>query len=662
MKKLFPFIGLLIFLMSCDWTPKNQEEKLDYNIYFGDRIAGKQEIWTDEQGFQRYFFEFNDRGRGPRYEEKIKLDENGMKIFHEIIGHNYLKDSVYEVFDVQEGKASWESGSEDGSINFEGDVHYANMDGAIGAYEVLVNALIDASEQSMNLLPSGQAKLTSLTEYKVGDRELSLAEISGFSFTPSYYWMDENMRFFATVSSWFTCIRVGEEGLKEELQKIQEEKEANYLKGLASKYTGKPEKGILIENVRLFDANTGELVPNKNVIIEGNKITQISNYGGATPKGLEVIAGEDLTLFPGLFDMHTHISNTDGILHLAAGVTSVRDMANSFDLPDLKAEFESNELIGPRIVVMCGFVDQAGPYAGPTGKIVETLDEGLEAIQFYKDRNYQQIKLYSSIDPAWVKELTKKAHELGMRVSGHIPAFMIAEQAVRDGYDEIQHVNMLALNFLSDTIDTRTPLRFSMIAEHTHALDTEGPEFKQFVKLLMEKEIVVDPTVSIFEGMLTTKAGDPNPSFEAILDRLPVQVKRGYYGGGLPIPDGKEAQYKASYQKLLDIVRELFYNNVTIVPGTDAMAGFGLHRELENYVRAGIPEWEVMRIATIISAEVCGKKDELGSIEEGKMADMFLVKGNPLENISDVRKVVLTIKDGLIYKPEQLYQSIGVKP
>ncbi|MDW3646964.1 MAG: amidohydrolase family protein [Bacteroidia bacterium] len=662
MKNILPILCLLFLISSCDFGPKKQEVKLDYNIYFGDRLAGKQEIWKDEQGFQRYVFEFNDRGRGPRYEEKIKVDENGIKIFHEIIGHNYLKDTVYEVFDVKEGKASWESGSEDGSMNFSGEAHYANMDGSIGAYEVLVNALSNASDQSMPLLPSGQAKLSSLTSYTIGNRELSLAEINGFSFTPSYYWMDENMRFFATVSSWFTCIRVGEEGMKEELQKIQEEKEAGYLKGLASELTVKPEKGILIENVKLFDANSGQLIPNKNVIIEGNKITQISNYGGATPKDLEVISGDELTLFPGMFDMHTHISNTDGIMHLAAGVTSVRDMANSFDLPDLKAEFESNELIGPRIVVMAGFVDQAGPYAGPTGKIVESLEEGLEGIQFYKDRGYQQIKLYSSIDPAWVKELTKKAHELGLRISGHIPAFMTAEQAVRDGYDEIQHVNMLALNFLSDTIDTRTPLRFSMIAENTHALDTEGTEFKNFVKLLMDKNIVVDPTVSIFEGMLTTKSGEPDPSFEVILDRLPVQVKRGYYSGGLPIPEGKDAQYKASYQKLLDIVRELFYNNVTIVPGTDAMAGFGLHRELENYVRAGIPEWEVMRIATIVSAEVCGKKEELGSIEEGKMADMFLIDGNPLENISDIRKVVLTIKDGLIYKPDQLYKSIGVKP
>ncbi|MEL6253876.1 MAG: amidohydrolase family protein, partial [Bacteroidota bacterium] len=604
----------------------------------------------------------NDRGRGPRYEDKIKLNENGIKIFHEIIGHNYLKDSVYEVFDVKEGKASWESASEDGSMNFGGEVHYANIDGAIGSYEVLVNALIDAPEQSMALLPSGKATLTSLTKYTVGNRELNLAEINGFSFTPSYYWMDENMRFFASLSSWFSCIRVGEEGKKEELQKIQEEKEVAYLKGLVSEMTQKPEKGILIENVRMFDANSGQLLPNKNVIIEGNKITQISNYGGATPKDLEVISGDELTLFPGMFDMHTHISNSDGILHLAAGVTSVRDMANSLDLPELKAEFESNELIGPRIVVMAGFIDQAGPYAGPTGKIVENMEEGLEAIQFYKDRGYQQIKLYSSIDPSWVKDLTKKAHELDLRISGHIPAFMIAEQAVRAGYDEIQHVNMLALNFLSDTIDTRTPLRFSMIAEHTHELNTEGPEFKKFIKLLMDKNIVVDPTISIFEGMFTTKSGEPDPSFEAILDRLPVQVRRGFYAGGLPIPEGKEAQYEASFLKLLDIVRELFFNNVTIVPGTDAMAGFTYHRELENYVRAGIPEWEVLRLATIISAEVCEKNEELGSIEEGKLADMILVDGNPLENISDIRKVVLTIKDGLIYNPEQLYKSIGVNP
>ncbi|MEX0359394.1 MAG: amidohydrolase family protein, partial [Allomuricauda sp.] len=253
------------------------------------------------------------------------------------------------------------------------------------------------------------------------------------------------------------------------------------------------------------------------------------------------------------------------------------------------------------------------------------------------------------------------AHDLDMKLSGHIPAHMLAEDAIKDGFDEIQHVNMVALNFLSDTIDTRTPLRFSAVAENTHNLDLDGVEFKAFVQLLKEKEIEIDPTVSIFEGMFSTKAGEPDPQFEAIIDRLPIQVQRGYYSGGLPIPEGKEQQYKDSFAKLLEILENLHSNGVTLLPGTDAMPGFALHKELENYVKAGIPANEVLQLATIVSAKNVGMDDRLGSVEKGKMADLVLVDGNPVENISDIRRVELTIKDGKVFDAKKLYESLGIQ-
>jgi imidazolonepropionase-like amidohydrolase len=91
------------------------------------------------------------------------------------------------------------------------------------------------------------------------------------------------------------------------------------------------------------------------------------------------------------------------------------------------------------------------------------------------------------------------------------------------------------------------------------------------------------------------------------------------------------------------------------------MSGFVLHKELENYVKAGIPPSEVLRMATILSARVIGVEDKLGCIEEGKLADLILVDGNPVKNISDIRRVELTIKDGNIYNSADLYAAVGVK-
>lgn len=171
------------------------------------------------------------------------------------------------------------------------------------------------------------------------------------------------------------------------------------------------------------------------------------------------------TLLPGLWDMHTHISRTHGLLHLAGGVTTVRDLANDTDeLIETKKLYDTDAVLGPRII-LAGFMDGSGKYTGPTKVVVDTEEQAVAAMNRYVELGYEQIKLYSSIKPELVDPIAKAAHARGLRVSGHIPAFMTAEQAVRAGYDEIQHINMLVLNFLFDKVqDTRTPARFSAIA------------------------------------------------------------------------------------------------------------------------------------------------------------------------------------------------------
>ncbi len=638
-------------------------DSLSYNIYFGDRIAGYQNSWKDDGGDYRFEFEFNDRGRGPYYDEIIRLNDQGTIEYQQILGHNYLKDTVAETFEVTGTRASWTSSSESGFAEFGGNAYFTSINGSFGSNELLIRELLKRGAKEIDLLPSGNVKMVSVDDHTFGDTlNLKLITLTGFSFTPSYLWMDDDNRFFASTSNWFSCIQVGYDSLRNDLFEIQENAENQYFLDLAASLTKQPEKDVAFSNVNVYNPDLRIIEDDQTVIVRGSDIIEAGPSSEVQVEDeAEIIDGKGMTMMPGLFDMHVHIGKTDGLLHLAAGVTSVRDLANALDLPDLRKKFESNALIGPRIVTMCGFIDQAGPYAGPTGKIVETLEEGLEAIDFYKERGYEQIKLYSSIDPGWVKSLTKKAHDVDMKISGHIPAYMTASQAVEDGYDEIQHVNMLILNFLSDTIDTRTPLRFSMVADYGHAINTDGTEFKSFIQLLKRKNTIVDPTVSIFEGMFRTKAGEPDPSFAMILDRLPVQVKRGFYSGGLPIPDGKEQRYYDSFDKMLEFVRKLHENEIPIVPGTDAMAGFGLHRELENYVKAGIPEKDVLYYATLGSAKVVGREKDLGSIATGKKADFILVDGDPLSDINDIRRVVLTVKDGNIYDPKELYSAIGVK-
>ena len=110
------------------------------------------------------------------------------------------------------------------------------------------------------------------------------------------------------------------------------------------------------------------------------------------------------------------------------------------------------------------------------------------------------------------------------------------------------------------------------------------------------------------------------------------------------------------------MLRKLYDNGVTLVPGSDSLPAFTVHRELEVYVEAGIPAAAVLRMATLGSARVVGVDERTGSIEVGKDADLILLDGNPLDDMSAVRRATLVIKGATAYRPEELYRAIGIKP
>src|SRR5262249_31288270 len=121
---------------------------------------------------------------------------------------------------------------------------------------------------------------------------------------------------------------------------------------------------------------------------------------------------------------------------------------------------------------------------------------------------YAQLKIYSSIKPALVPTLTKLAHARGLRVSGHVPSGMTATDAVKAGFDELQHANFLVLNFLADEVkDTPPPARFTAVADKAATLDLTSPKMRSFVKLLVEHKTVLDPTLNAFEDMFTARRG-----------------------------------------------------------------------------------------------------------------------------------------------------------
>jgi len=224
-------------------------------------------------------------------------------------------------------------------------------------------------------------------------------------------------------------------------------------------------------------------------------------------------------------------------------------------------------------------------------------------------------------------------------------------------------MNFVFLNFWGDSIkDTRTPLRFTAVAERASSLDLGSQRVQDFIALLKRRNVVVDPTINIFEAFFQGRTGTILPGYEIVADRLPPVVRRGLLGGGLPVPEGKDSLYLAAFPPMLKMLKMLYDAGVPIVAGTDGSAGFALHRELELYSRAGIPNAEVLRIATIGAATVLGKQATMGSIKAGKLADLIVIDGDPVKNISDIRRVELTMKDGVMFESAKVYGSLGVKP
>jgi len=640
-------------------------DTLRYTFLSASRPSGVMKVWTSG-GERQVFFEFNDRGRGPRTMTRMRLGADGIPTRVDITGHDYLKSAVDERFAIADGVASWKSSAEEGTAPARG-AFYATFNGPPEEGAVLARALLAAPGRTLALLPAGEARIDSvgaLTVTANGERRtVTQYAISGLGFSPWRVWLDERGDFFASGGNWSMTVREKWESVQPALVKAQEADDAKRAQALATKLARRPRGPLVFRNATVFDAERATMVPHSTVVITGNRVTAVGPDGSVTePAGATVIDAAGKSLLPGLWDMHVHAGDDDGLFHLAAGVTTVRDLANDTDeLLARRARFESGTLLGPRLI-LGGFMDGPGPFAGPTKVLVSTPAEVRAAIDKYASLGYEQIKIYSSIKPELVPVIVEAAHAKGMRVSGHIPAHMTAEQAVRAGFDEIQHANMLFLNFLGDTLDTRTPLRFTAVGRHAALLDLAADSVQRFVRLLRERGVVLDPTLNVFENLFVARKGVIDPGYAAIADRLPPQVRRGLLSGGLPVDSATDQRYKQSFGAMLRLVKLMHDAGITIVPGTDAFAGFALHRELELYAEAGIPPAEVLRMATIVPARVMKRERELGSIAPGKLADVVLIDGNPAERIGDIRRPVLVVKDGVMYVPDELYAAVGVRP
>ena len=657
-------LGLLVYqLVRLNPVFQQVSAKRTDKILIQGNAAGMQSVERQADGAVRAEYSYNDRGRGDHISATWKLDGAGVPVEYDGRGNDYMKAPIEEHFELKNGRASWKNRSEQGEQALTGEAFYLPMNAPPEFFGVLARALLKAPNRKLPLLPAGEATIEQAAKVTSGNTELTEYRITGLGFSPQSIWLDHNGT-SVFVSPWFSVVPDGSESSIPQLQDAQQKTDAAWSERIAYALAHVPRGDLVIRNSRLFDPRDLRVTPGTTVVVSGERIIRVGPDADVkAPANAEIIDAQGRFLMPGLWDNHQHFSDNDGALDLANGMTSARDMANDTDtFLQRIARFDNGSELGPR-VLKAGIIDGTGEFAGPTKMRVDTAEQAIQDVDWYADHGYAQIKIYSSIKPEFVPIIADHAHARGLRVSGHVPAFMSARQFVEGGADEIQHLNFIVLNFLFPEVkETRNRDRFIKVAERAGEFTPDKPEVREFINFLKDHHTVLDATINVFEALF---CGDPSaitPGLEEIVPRFPPQVRRAMRSGALEVPSDKQAAYREAFPAMLRLLKALYDAGVTIIPGTDALAGYTLHHELELYARAGIPPAEVLRMATWTPALVMGVNKDRGVIAPGKLADMILVDGDPTKNIRDINNITTVIKGGKVYDPIAIERALGIAP
>lgn len=597
-----------------------------------------------------------ENGRGPKVDATLRLAPDGTIAALSAKGHHSMGTTVDEAFALEGGHARWKSLEEHGERDLKGAAFFVPMGEVPDAVGLLVRALQRAGG-SLELLPGGTATLEKTSDVTVQGRHLQGYAIVGLDLSPTHVWMNDDGSWFGTASQWWSVVPEGFEPAIDALVAKQEAYDRARDQKLAKAHAHVA-PSFAYTHARVLDVEKGAWRADQTVVVVGDRIKSVGT--GKPPKDAEVIDLAGKALLPGLWDMHAHLGDADGPLDIASGVTTVRDVGNDPDkLDDYKRRYDAGEAIGPNVLRM-GFIEGRNEKAASSKITAETPEEAHAAVEFFAKRHYEGIKIYNSVKPELVPILAKDAHDRGLSVTGHIPVHMLAHEAVKAGYDGIEHVNMLFLNFFAThETDTRDTTRFTLVGDQAGAFDLKSKPVTEFLALLGKHKTVIDPTIGAFEDLFVGQQGKITPGLEGLAARLPVQSQRAFLLGGLPM-EGKVEKYHAAFEQLLAMAKLLHDQKIRVVVGTDSLAGLMLHHEMLLLARAGIRNADVLAMATIEAARAMKLEKTTGSIAAGKRADLFVVDGDPLAKLEDIGKVVSTMRAGVLYPSAPLYAAVGV--
>jgi imidazolonepropionase-like amidohydrolase len=420
---------------------------------------------------------------------------------------------------------------------------------------------------------------------------------------------------------------------------------------LANQLSPQTNGPVALTGATLIDVTGKPATSNSVVILQGDRIVAAGPRASIKiPGNAKVIDVSGKFLLPGLWDMHAHFYQAEfGPTYLAAGITTARDVGNDIEFgTGLRNAAKEKRGLGPRML-LAGYID--GKNEDHSFDVqVETPEEARAAVQHYKDAGYEQIKIRDNVKLETLKAICAEAHRLGMTVTGHVPKGMNALQAVEAGMDQINHINYVLTGCFPNRDRNNPPVTINLNA----------PNVVNALKFFKEHGTVVDPTNAVLELMLRPM-NVPIETFEPGVTRVAAELKVQIN------KKGEAAEQAEGLRMVLDVLLKitgaLHRAGVPIVAGTDVgVPGHTLHRELELYVKAGMTPLEAIQAATITPARVMKLDNEVGTIEGGRRADLIVLDANPIENISNIRKVRLVVSQGRLFDCAKLWEIVGFQP
>jgi imidazolonepropionase-like amidohydrolase len=433
------------------------------------------------------------------------------------------------------------------------------------------------------------------------------------------------------------------------------------------------ENMLVITDANIVDVRTGEIRHDQVVMIERNQITAVGARKDLRyPRNAPSVNAKGGFLIPGLWDMHVHLIFGDWFpnardislpLFVANGVTGVRDMGSELDaVQNWRNEIEEGHLIGPRILSSGPMLDGPKPRF-PSSIAIATPDDGRRAVAELKRRGADFIKLQSLIPREAVFAIAEEAKKQEIPFEGHVPDSVRASEMSAAGMHSFEH--------LIGIFEGSSPLEDEFLKGGKTAgkflSSYDAARASALAELLAKNQTWQCPTLVWERGGnlidVTDFSKDTRAKYvpaywkDATWKKFTEEVKTEFNTDDL-------GTRKKFIEKELEVVQLLHKAGVPFLAGTDTppgvyiFPGFSLHEELQRFVAAGFTPLEALQTATLNPARFFQMEEQLGSIEQGRTADMVLLEANPLEDIANTQKIAAVILNGHYFSHAELQKML----